>query len=371
MQKFLFRIFYPTQKLRLISKDLSVFLRQHLETNLSLLYIISLFLMISESILLVTPERAFNYHTSLTLFLLVNTVLLLILTVVKKDYQRYSYFQLNLLQMAIITNVLVLATNLNISSITKTDYIHPFIIALTFLATGLQLSPRSLTIILFITGSVNLIGMSLYQTNQSVYFICFTNITVFTTIAWMLGIMVSRMRVTSWLDNREIIAQNEILADLTKRDSMTRFFNHESIISHLRQQIQVSIMNQHPLSVLILDVDDFKRINDTYGHLKGDDVLLMIAKNINLTVRECDIIGRYGGEEFFLIFPNTDLQSARLVSERIRISIEEDSSLRKFDITISGGLALYEGEGLDEIIRKSDDRLYVAKGSGKNQIISA
>jgi len=371
MWKILHKIFFPSQKLRQISMNLSVFLREHLESNLNLLYYICLLLMVSETILLVTPERDFDYHGVLLFFLIINIITVTIQTIVKKDYSRYSYRWLALLQFTIIANILLLTTNLNFASFNRTDYIHPFIIGLTFLSTALQLSPVSLTVIVFISGSVNLIGMYYYQTDLAVFYTMLINIIVFVITAWVLGILVSRTRVAAWLDHRKVIDQNAILADLTKRDSMTRFFNHESIIMHLKQQIQVSSLTGNPLCVLILDVDDFKKINDEFGHLKGDEVLLMIAKSINCSVRESDIIGRYGGEEFFLIFPNTTLEDAVMVSERVRRSVEEAGIQNNIRVTISGGLALYDGDGADEIIRKSDKRLYTAKRNGKNQIISA
>ena len=370
MRNILFRIFFPSERLRSISEDYPRFLRTYLESNLNLLYAVCVFLMFSETILLILPERAFDYHSAIRLFLPVNGLLILIHTVIKKDYTRYSYLQLSFLQYAILANTLLLATNLNLSSIGKTDYIHPFIIGLTFVVTGLELSPLSTSLIVLLTGIANLVGMWFFQTDVAVFFTSITNIFVFIIVAWMLGILVSRVRVSAWLDKRDILIQNEILEDLTKRDSMTRFFNHESILSHLKQQITVFDKTKQPLCVLILDVDDFKKINDNHGHLKGDEILLMIAKNINMSVRECDIIGRYGGEEFFLIFPNTDLKAAIQVAERIRKSIEANGELINIRVTISGGLALYEEDGVDDIIRKADRRLYEAKRNGKNQIVS-
>ncbi len=371
MRKLLFRIFYPTRALQQISAFETEFLHEYSINNLNMLFVISLFLELSETILLILPEQAFTYHGVIRLFLIINTLLLSILFFVKQNYDKYSFRFLYWLQIAMVVNSLYLATALNLSTLGITDYIHPFIIGLTFFATSLQFSSATLTSIVFLTGFLNLGAMYLLQGNTEISFITSCNISIFVLIAWFIGIMASRTRVQSWLFSRKISQQNEILADLTKRDPMTRFFNHESIISHLDQEISASNGSVNPLCVLILDVDDFKRINDTLGHLKGDEVILMIAKHINLSVRVCDIIGRYGGEEFFLVFPNTELESARIISERIRVSIQEAGNAAGINVTISGGLALYDTGNSDDIIRLADQRLYTAKRNGKNQIVTS
>lgn len=370
MRKIIIRIFYPSKELQKILNFKAEFLREHSIINLNILLIIMLTLQISESILLILPERAFAYHDAIRFFLVVNTVLIGILLLVARDYSRYSSRFLNVLQIIVVCNTLFLASNLNLTAIGTTDYIHPFIIALTFIATALQFSSSTLTTIVFTTGFFNLVSMYLLQGNTEVNFITSSNVSIFVLISWFLGIMASRIRVQSWLNNREIIKQNEILEELTMRDPMTRFYNHESIISHLQQEIMVTKSSKQPLCVLILDVDDFKKINDTLGHLKGDEVILMIAKHINLSVRISDLIGRYGGEEFFLIFPNTDLDYAIIISERIRASIQQAGIDAGITVTISGGLAQYTEGNSDDFIRTADQRLYTAKRFGKNQIVS-
>jgi len=370
MRKIIFKIFYPSKELQKISAFKTEFLREFSVINLNILFIIMLILQISETILLILPERAFAYHESIRFFLVVNTILIGVLFLVKRNYSKHSSQILNVLQITIVCNTLFLASNLNLSALGVTDYIHPFIIGLTFIATALQFSSSALTTIIFTTGIFNLVCMSILQGDSAVNFITSSNVSIFILIAWFLGIMASRIRVQSWLNSREIIKQNEILEDLTKRDPMTRFYNHESIISHLEQEIVVTRNSGNPLCVLILDVDDFKKINDTLGHLKGDEVILMIAKHINLSVRVSDLIGRYGGEEFFLIFPNTDLEYAKIISERIRISIQQAGITAGITVTISGGLAQYNFGTSDDFIRLADQRLYSAKRNGKNQIVS-
>lgn len=124
--------------------------------------------------------------------------------------------------------------------------------------------------------------------------------------------------------------------------------------------------------LLMIDIDDFKKINDSYGHQKGDDVLKLVANTIKSSLRSYDIIGRYGGEEFIVFLPNTDIKNAFFISERIRKNIE---SLKihgiNTTITISIGISQYPEDGfiLDELINKADKAMYFAKNLGKNRSI--
>jgi diguanylate cyclase (GGDEF)-like protein len=133
-----------------------------------------------------------------------------------------------------------------------------------------------------------------------------------------------------------------------------------------------------PLSVLLIDIDHFKQINDTYGHQIGDDVLKNLGKLIPETLRENDIVARYGGEEIFAILPNTSDSDAIIAAERLRHKIEstaliKDNKVNKDEaknITVSIGLAAvgYGVNEASELIKKADSALYSAKQRGRNQV---
>ena len=130
-----------------------------------------------------------------------------------------------------------------------------------------------------------------------------------------------------------------------------------------------------PLSVIMLDVDYFKKYNDTYGHLVGDEVLMLMVKTIKRFIKDSDSIGRWGGEEFAISLPRTSLQEAQLVAIRIQETLENMhiSVLDHRDIpvpTVSQGIAEYprEADKLFELVDLADQRLYFAKERGRNQI---
>ncbi len=121
-------------------------------------------------------------------------------------------------------------------------------------------------------------------------------------------------------------------------------------------------------SVIIFDIDNFKLLNDTYGHLVGDSVLKSIAKEIKRVIRRSDILGRYGGEEFLIILPKT--KDPYSVAEKIRKVIESMDLEKGIRVTISvGGTVYKKGDTVDSIISRADEALYLAKQSGKNQTV--
>ncbi len=113
----------------------------------------------------------------------------------------------------------------------------------------------------------------------------------------------------------------------------------------------------------------FKRINDIHGHQVGDKAIIAFAKLIKDTLRTTDIAGRYGGDEFIIILPNTDLENANTLVSRLETSLNELNKELDFKLTVSGGICQYNGENSTDLIHKTDQRLYIAKSSGKSQFI--
>jgi diguanylate cyclase (GGDEF)-like protein len=163
--------------------------------------------------------------------------------------------------------------------------------------------------------------------------------------------------------------QNELLQKLSITDRMTGLYNHQYIIDSLSKRIAESKRYKQPLSVAMIDIDFFKKINDGHGHAFGDHVLIKISSIIEDIIRKTDMVGRYGGEEFLIIFTNTDLKNALKVTERIRESIEKQKwDKPKLKITVSGGIDQLKDEDASEIIIKTDNLLYKAKENGRNRI---
>ncbi len=176
-----------------------------------------------------------------------------------------------------------------------------------------------------------------------------------------------------WARLQQAMADKERLERLANFDSLTGLYNRRAIFSKLYELINLANRYKEDFSLIMLDIDHFKKVNDTYGHLTGDEVLEKLATLICRNIRETDIVGRYGGEEFIIILPKTNLSSAWIVAERIRSIIEKaemrDAADNIFSITVSQGLAGWErGEDAMSLIARADEALYKAKQKGRNRV---
>ncbi|GAB4363933.1 MAG: hypothetical protein Kow009_00540 [Spirochaetales bacterium] len=170
--------------------------------------------------------------------------------------------------------------------------------------------------------------------------------------------------------NARAFQMRKRLEYLAVTDGLTGLFNHRHSFERLEKEIQRSLRYAHPLSVILMDVDDFKRVNDEYGHRAGDHVLQTLGKKIQTLIRASDIAGRYGGEEFLVILPETVLENAVKVGEKIQQSVAS-THLQGIErpITVSVGVAQFkEGESAESLVNRADACLYRAKMHGKNRV---
>lgn len=158
------------------------------------------------------------------------------------------------------------------------------------------------------------------------------------------------------------------------RDELTGWGNKRALDASLHREAELAMRHGTPLSILMLDIDHFKHVNDTYGHLAGDSILKDLAATIKKWSRGSDLCFRYGGEEFLLILDDTDANQALKIAERIRENVERHTYLYKgkiIPITISIGASTFkQNESLDSFKERADQALYSAKTNGRNQAIS-
>jgi len=176
-------------------------------------------------------------------------------------------------------------------------------------------------------------------------------------------------------DRPKIVEESDFarVIEGTTHDSLTSLFNRPYFDQIFEQHVSLARRYNTDLSILFLDVDDFKDVNDTYGHKVGDETLQKISHVIQLEKRDSDIAARYGGEEFVLLMPHSENIHAYVLAERIRMRIEQmemDAGGEQYKVTISGGLASFPSNSLDsvDLLKKADSALYLAKGAGKNTI---
>jgi diguanylate cyclase (GGDEF)-like protein len=178
------------------------------------------------------------------------------------------------------------------------------------------------------------------------------------------------------LAEEDIREREKRYKELSITDSLTKLYNSRHFFRQLRQEVDRANRYGQPLSLVLLDIDNFKRYNDTYGHMEGDRVLSVLAEVIRGNVRSTDTAFRYGGEEFTVILPQTEIESAMAVAERLRESFAKTVLTPLPDVavsmTVSIGVSRYIPAEKDSVfIKRADAGMYTAKQRGKNQVFFA
>jgi diguanylate cyclase (GGDEF)-like protein len=178
-------------------------------------------------------------------------------------------------------------------------------------------------------------------------------------------------------ENLDLIVKNRTLTEVSSKDTLTGLYNRWYVIEKLDSEINRSLRHGSPMSLLMLDLDHFKRINDTYGHGIGDEVLKSVGQTLRESCRVYDVPGRYGGEEFCIVLPETRLGNTAVVAERIRTRLAA-SPLRFGDVAVQvttsigiAGVDSVPNEGVlspAALIDRADRALYSAKSLGRNRV---
>jgi diguanylate cyclase len=163
-----------------------------------------------------------------------------------------------------------------------------------------------------------------------------------------------------------------MLYNAATNDEKTGVYNFNFFKTIFEMEFDKAKRGKQRLSLFMIDIDHFKKINDTYGHMKADEMLERLAKILMKMTRKSDIVARFGGEEFVILLPETGIERAKEVTSRIRIAVKEDDFLKKFKLTISGGLTEYfSGDTIAKMKERVDNALYSAKNTGRDRLVSA
>ncbi len=184
------------------------------------------------------------------------------------------------------------------------------------------------------------------------------------------------LRKKAQATEKKLLEQSIMIKELKEQlrlDPLTSLLNRHALKSDLTKELSRCFRYNMPLAVMMLDIDNFKMINDTYGHVTGDKVLKKLAEIFTDSVRDTDSVYRYGGEEYFVLCPHTDCNSAVNMAERLRARIKKyefvlENPSERFSITISIGVTTaVEGDTIETIIKRADEALYSSKLSGKDR----
>ena len=199
---------------------------------------------------------------------------------------------------------------------------------------------------------------------------------VFATVVFLLfsvmGGYISRLRLRLADSTKQLQQLVKTTQELAVRDELTGAFNRRHMMGRLNDDVERARRYKTPLSICLLDIDFFKRINDTLGHPAGDAVLRAVASFFPSLLRSTDVFARFGGEEFLLLLPETDLRGARGLAERVRMGasrLATEGLPADFRITVSAGVAQFRAdESVEALLKRADVALYRAKESGRNRV---
>ena len=186
----------------------------------------------------------------------------------------------------------------------------------------------------------------------------------------------SYMELKVRIQNGErIIALQDLQLQIANTDSLTQLWNRKKILELLEEELNRNFRDNKPVGIIMLDIDNFKTINDTYGHLIGDEIIIEVASRLQKQVRSYDKIGRYGGDELLLVLPGLSRKDAKNIAERLRKSvcaekIQTDAGV--LDTTVSLGVSIFDKASrpsTKKIIEESDHALYMAKERGRNSSV--
>ncbi|MCX7746106.1 MAG: GGDEF domain-containing protein [Clostridia bacterium] len=187
-------------------------------------------------------------------------------------------------------------------------------------------------------------------------------------------------KVKSYIEIAKPVIQSKrtlhILDKQATTDKLTKLYNRTFIDPYLEKEIEAAHISGGELSVIMVDIDHFKKVNDTYGHPAGDHVLVFFSRLLMKCIRKSDLVSRYGGEEFIVVLPSTDLETAETIAERIRQTVASMpvpplEDLQIHSITCSLGVATYpvHSDNKESLVKAADIALYKAKASGRNRVI--
>jgi diguanylate cyclase (GGDEF)-like protein len=278
----------------------------------------------------------------------------------------------NLLRIAVIlgvfASVLLAITNTLAAQALGPD-ITIYIMALFIITAVVRLPHNWYAIIYSICLIYFAFGMQTAQLDAKFIKWSLINAVILNIIAIAIAIMLYDQHVEIFLDKIRIDHQVETLQYMSEHDGLTNLYNHQTISRIIKKQIELSRESEDNLCVAVMDIDNFKTINDKYGHAVGDQALKDIAIKIEENVRKHDFVARYGGDEFIILFPDTTVDEANKICKRILDSINE-AGPTEIKVTGSIGLVALTDCNYSDFIEKADMEMYKAKNTGKAKIVS-
>ncbi len=304
------------------------------------------------------------------LFMLVMLIPLIIVPIIKPNSEYKSFLWQRACVICFLIFILIDTAIISIADQKTSAEITAYIMGVLGVSAIVYLKPVTSLIIYLLSFVIFLAGVSQMQSNPEILTGHYINSSFLVTIGWIFSVTLFNTRVSDFLNKKRL----ELYANF---DYLTGCYNKRAFMNRLEQEIERAKREQTTVSILFVDIDLFKQINDRFGHLAGDVVLKQVINCFNNSCRNYDFIGRFGGEEFIICLPNTDLRVASEAAERFR-SIVEDTEIicdsNTISITVSLGVAALEptqNENMDNFISRADNAMYRAKAKRNNVCLAS
>lgn len=303
-------------------------------------------------------------------FLISNAVTIPLLYISSRTLDTHANF---LPKFSILLYTFTLATfgaALSLATVHSFDLVHVYLSIIIGISFFIYFNPLEHALLLGSASGIFIFFLFRLQDISAQNFVTLTNVVTFSVVSWVLGRVSLATRITTIEDKHTLEEQNILLEKLARQDQMTSLLNHETSFQTLSREIQRVKRSGLPLTILLFDVDNFKSVNEEFGHLNGDKVLIEVANLLLQVARTTDYVARYGGDEFLIIMPETPLEGGKHLAERLWAKTEKLHILPNLKISFSGGLIEYSGENSMELVAKADAGLFKAKKMGKNQFVT-
>ncbi len=349
----------------------TAFVNDFLYDNYHRLSIFSFFLIAEElTRLLMTRANITLEHLFLNYVMILFMVLIIPLAFhIKKKYQYKMTLIHEIIFYIIVWLILLWCAQMTLVELMESNNMNTITLGSFAIAALAFIHPRISFLMYSSMGVLFYIQLPKYSSNP----ITISDYTVDTLfilfIAFFLSRIIFKLKLELFIERSILKDSNKKLFEKSITDTMTQLYNHTYTLELLTQELSRSNTSYSETAILLFDIDNFKSVNDTYGHSIGDQVIINIASIIKDTIRQSDYAGRYGGEEFIIIFPNTTVDKAYSIAENLRKLIESSTIGDHIAVTISGGLIQCLSNEIDDNITAADIRLYKAKDDGKNRIL--
>ncbi len=320
--------------------------------------------------LILSVMGAFHEDVKVYIAIIIVFHIVILSTIYYQKKKDYTNILLNsILEKVYFVSIITWGTTFTIMDQVKQGNLTTFALVLVVLSMMVTMRFEYTALLMILNNVIFLsIGHRLYGETYLTTDIMFTSI-IYTVIAVSLARLFAKQRFEIKKNHIMLQEQNEKLENLAIRDSMTQLYNNAYIHDFIGKSVEHRHKLKGHLCILILDIDDFKLINDTYGHLFGDEVIKAIANMLKVHSREGDIVGRYGGEEFLIVMPHIQNGMIIKIADRFRLGVEELVFSKEVKVTVSIGGACLEEQTAMELIDLADKNLYEAKRSGKNKVV--